>query len=305
MKTKLLSTILIVSSMLAYAQTTVTSPVTGKVWLDRNLGATQVATSLTDATSYGDLYQWGRKADGHEDPSSTTYGFEAAGETGVVAGTEGSLFYFSGPGWTVEDWLEVSDDTRWQLADVVNNPCPSGFVVPTIQDFLDEGFTSDQNAFDSFLKLPQGRQRSIQDGQIYQASWADLGYWTSSVSATNSTYAQIFRLDATTAISFDRQRIYGFPLRCIQAPVAGVEEALLLDFKMYPNPVNNGTAINFKVSNAVKNVKVFVYDVTGKEIHKQDSEARTINLSGVSKGLYLVKFVLDNEATVVKELIIK
>ena len=80
---------------------------------------------------------------------------------------------------------------------------------------------------------------------------------------------------------------------------------MLLDFKMYPNPVNNGTEINFKVSNPVKNVKVFVYDVTGKEIHKQDSEARTINLSGASRGLYLVKFVLDNEATIVKELIIK
>ena len=45
---------------------TVVNPVTGKVWLDRNLGATQVATSCTDADSYGDLYQWGRAADGHQ-----------------------------------------------------------------------------------------------------------------------------------------------------------------------------------------------------------------------------------------------
>lgn len=45
---------------------TVVNPVTGKVWLDRNLGATQVATSPTDAASYGDLYQWGRNADGHQ-----------------------------------------------------------------------------------------------------------------------------------------------------------------------------------------------------------------------------------------------
>ena len=45
---------------------TVVNPVTGKVWLDRNLGATQVAISSTDADSYGDLYQWGRNADGHQ-----------------------------------------------------------------------------------------------------------------------------------------------------------------------------------------------------------------------------------------------
>jgi len=39
---------------------------TGKIWMDRNLGASQVATSSTDAAAYGDLYQWGRAADGHE-----------------------------------------------------------------------------------------------------------------------------------------------------------------------------------------------------------------------------------------------
>jgi hypothetical protein len=38
----------------------VTSPDTGKVWLDRNLGARQVCTSSTDAACFGDLYQWGQ-----------------------------------------------------------------------------------------------------------------------------------------------------------------------------------------------------------------------------------------------------
>ncbi len=32
----------------------------GAVWMDRNLGATQAATSSTDAVAYGDSYQWGR-----------------------------------------------------------------------------------------------------------------------------------------------------------------------------------------------------------------------------------------------------
>ena len=46
--------------------TSVTNPTTGRVWMDRNLGATQVATSRTDAAAYGDLYQWGRGTDGHQ-----------------------------------------------------------------------------------------------------------------------------------------------------------------------------------------------------------------------------------------------
>ena len=46
-----------------------------KCWLDRNLGATQVATSSTDAASYGDLFQWGRLDDSHQvrtSPTTTT-----------------------------------------------------------------------------------------------------------------------------------------------------------------------------------------------------------------------------------------
>ena len=50
---------------------TVTST-TGQVWMDRNLGASRVATSSTDSAAYGDLYQWGRGTDGHEKRTSST-----------------------------------------------------------------------------------------------------------------------------------------------------------------------------------------------------------------------------------------
>ncbi len=48
---------------------------TGRCWMAFNLGATQVATSIDDEAAYGDLYQWGRPADGHQrrdDPTTTT-----------------------------------------------------------------------------------------------------------------------------------------------------------------------------------------------------------------------------------------
>ncbi len=38
----------------------VTSPVSHRVWLDRNLGAKQVATSIDDSDAYGDYYQFGK-----------------------------------------------------------------------------------------------------------------------------------------------------------------------------------------------------------------------------------------------------
>ena len=43
-------------------------------WIE-TLGATQRATSFTDVNSYGDLYQWGRRSDGHQcrtSPTTTT-----------------------------------------------------------------------------------------------------------------------------------------------------------------------------------------------------------------------------------------
>jgi hypothetical protein len=42
----------------------VLNPATRKIWMDRNLGANRAATSSTDTEACGDLYQWGRRADG-------------------------------------------------------------------------------------------------------------------------------------------------------------------------------------------------------------------------------------------------
>jgi len=36
---------------------TIKSPYTGKTWLDRNLGASKVCTSVRDTACYGDYYQ--------------------------------------------------------------------------------------------------------------------------------------------------------------------------------------------------------------------------------------------------------
>ena len=47
---------------------------TGRIWMDRNLGATRVPTSASDAQGYGDLYQWGREKDGHQLRTSSTTG---------------------------------------------------------------------------------------------------------------------------------------------------------------------------------------------------------------------------------------
>jgi hypothetical protein len=46
---------------------------TGRIWMDKNLGAKQVATSPDDSLAFGFYYQWGRGSDGHQERLSTPY----------------------------------------------------------------------------------------------------------------------------------------------------------------------------------------------------------------------------------------
>ncbi|MCI5141738.1 MAG: hypothetical protein D3909_08430, partial [Candidatus Electrothrix sp. ATG1] len=85
---------------------TVTST-TGRVWMDRNLGASRVATSQTDSQAYGDLYQWGRLIDGHQKrTSSTTAGLSTSDAPGH------GYFVTSS-----SDWRITQNNQLWQGAE--------------------------------------------------------------------------------------------------------------------------------------------------------------------------------------------
>ena len=54
----------------SYEYGTITSYVTNRVWLDRNLGAKNKCETIDDTSCYGNYYQWGRASDGHEKTNS-------------------------------------------------------------------------------------------------------------------------------------------------------------------------------------------------------------------------------------------
>jgi uncharacterized protein (TIGR02145 family) len=189
---------------------------TGKTWMDRNLGATQVATSSTDAASYGDLYQWGRNTDGHQIRTSAT----VAGP--VASGAEGTSFITS-----TSDWLTVPADTRWNgSAKGAHDPCPTGFKVPTDTELEAErnnggtgfwGTGSLQNnalgAFNSALKLPLAGYRSLSAGAL--TSVGSFGaYWSSST--LSGTNARSLNFNSSNAGMYSDTRAYGFSVRCIK-----------------------------------------------------------------------------------------
>jgi uncharacterized protein (TIGR02145 family) len=103
----------------------------GRVWLDRNLGASRVATSMDDAQAYGDLYQWGRGADGHEKRNSPTTSTLSNSDTPG----HGSFITVSNYPY---DWRSSRNDNLWQGVSGTNNPCPAGFRLPTASEWQTE-----------------------------------------------------------------------------------------------------------------------------------------------------------------------
>ena len=91
----------------------------GKCWLDRNLGASRVATAYNDSQAYGDLFQWGRLDDGHQDrTSATTTATSSTDDPG-----HSNFIYGMGDPY---DWRDPQNDNLWQGNGAINDPCPPG-----------------------------------------------------------------------------------------------------------------------------------------------------------------------------------
>tara|TARA_R110000850_G_scaffold277151_1_gene424854 strand:- start:43846 stop:47097 length:3252 start_codon:yes stop_codon:yes gene_type:complete len=97
------------------------NPTTDRIWLDRNLGASQVATSSTDADAYGDLYQWGRSPDGHQLRSSGLHNGNVDGKPSFAkeSGNWDGKFILTAD-VNPRDWLDPADDNLWQGLDGFN-----------------------------------------------------------------------------------------------------------------------------------------------------------------------------------------
>jgi hypothetical protein len=184
---------------------------TGRVWMETNLGATRVPTKSNDVNGYGAYYQWGRRTDGHQLVNS------AKSTTLVTSATvTGTAFVTTNTG----DWLKTPNNNLWQGVDGVNNPCPSGYRIPTIVEWsaeLNTWISKDPAAaFASPLKLPAAGTRKGTDGTLSERG-VILYYWSQTVGTNTNTARILFGgLNAITASGGGSSRSNGFSVRCIQ-----------------------------------------------------------------------------------------
>lgn len=187
----------------------VINPTTGKTWMDRNLGASQVATSSTDAAAYGDLYQWGRRADGHQCRNSGT------SITLSNVNNPSDNNFILAPN-TPFDWRVPQNTNLWQGVNGINNPCPSGYRLPTQTELNNERLSWNHNnsvgAFTSPLKFTTAGNRASNNGGINGLD-NDGIYWTSTV---NGNYSNILTILGDIAVIGVDSRAAGHSVRCIK-----------------------------------------------------------------------------------------
>jgi len=183
----------------------------GKCWMDRNLGASRVATAYNDSQAYGDLFQWGRLDDGHQDrTSATTTATSSTDDPG-----HSNFIYGMGDPY---DWRDPQNDNLWQGNGAINDPCPPGWRIPTSAEWdTEQASWSSRNydgAFASPLKLTAAGLRVYTPEFVVVLAAGDHGiYWSSSVLGT-SAYYLIF--DGYGASSASADRASGMSVRCIK-----------------------------------------------------------------------------------------
>ena len=194
----------------------------GKVWMDRNLGASQVATSLTDHLAYGSLYQWGRGSDGHQliNWTDATTGVAANTFTSTLSTTDvpGNALFITNNSYSIS-WRATQNDNLWQGVNGVNNPCPAGYRLPTETEWNAERLSWSSNnsagAFASVLKLPMaGSRNGLNQFANLRRTGVEANYWGSTVNSI-SACSMYINSGWVYMPSFD-SRQNGASVRCIK-----------------------------------------------------------------------------------------
>ena len=269
----------------------------GHVWLQQNLGASQVATAHNDAAAFGDLYQWGRWDDGHGAPTSTTASAATLVPNNPLGLGLGSDKFYIGP--NPSDWWGAggaSDTWDGATSSATNgiDPCVALGVewhLPAQGDWANlltlEGITNTATAFASNLKLPAAGARDGQTGTIINAGLYGQ-YWS-------HTSSGVYAKDLTVGDTWvnpddDAYRGYGMCVRCLNKFLhVGQAEPHDSDrLRVFPNP-SRGTFMFDNSGSRVGTVTLFGSDMRAIVAMNIGAASGVLSFEELPSGLYWIK----------------
>ena len=208
---------------------TIQSPTTNRIWLDRNLGAlkvcdkkrsdfnTKAAYIESQQDCFGDYYQWGRPADGHQLVTSLT-------TSSLKSSITPSSSTFSYNTMDRYDWVSNSVDTygenrknNWELTTGSGNAiCPIGFRVPTSTEWNNEVINVDRSTFENTFKIPYSGYRIWSNGNvIVKGDYTELWSSTPLLKGSKSlTFSDLYL--GTGDYDYYDWRANGMNVRCIK-----------------------------------------------------------------------------------------
>lgn len=276
----------------------------GKIWLQQNLGSTQVATSMSDEESYGDLFQWGRWDDWHQVRNSPTTGTPSPNSPDGLVGISS---FITGSWWAgnalTDEWMGNS------AASISSNegfdPCKAigqEWKMPSQTDWAAlqnaEVINNPTAAYNSTLKLPAAGYRGSTTGDFTFVGQRGY-YWSSTPSSSGAKYFYIGSVLGNTAAGGPRGQ--GQSVRCVKETSSlGISETKLNTVGMYPNPTNG--ILHIKTGTPIESLKVVNEAGQSVEVLLSNNE---INMQGFPSGIYIVQLKFKNGQPFFKKIVKK
>jgi uncharacterized protein (TIGR02145 family) len=191
------------------------------------------STSNTDATVYGDLYQWGRPTDGHEKRTSGTTATLATtntpGHSNFILAPNSPYDWRSGGGQLAR-WGDGTQNAVMPKA--ADDPCPAGWRMPTQKEWASiYGATSGNTwtwnstgtpgykitpsgSSEPTLFLPAAGSRLNSDGTLRGVGSIGF-YWSSTVNGAYSYGLNFASSLVNPSSGSNTYRAYGLSCRCV------------------------------------------------------------------------------------------